>query len=432
MADVTGPLARPPSIAEPRVLVAQLGARRHYLVPVMFHRRGLLEQFITDLYVPGGRRERALRGMSSVIPVGGLRRLAGRSDIGLPSQIVTTFSTFGLEYKLRTTLATRRGRVTEAWLWAGREFGRRVTHLDWGRAQAVYAYSSAALEIFETAKQQGRLCVLDHATAPKRFEDALTARQAARYEGWARNPPRPDALVDEFADRQNRETELADVIICGSTFVKNAVEAESGQGHKAVVVPLGMRSLPTGVSPKPAINGRPLRILFVGDEAIRKGIGDLCRAVELFGTQRCEVRVAGNIDLSDFGRQQASRTADLLGPVPRQEMRRQYEWADVCLLPSVSDTFGLVILEAMSLGVPVITTPNTGGADVIADGENGFIVPVMSPEDIAAKLDTLDAERGLLAEFSRKAIARSSEFNLQRYGDDLIAAVQTAYAQRVN
>jgi glycosyltransferase involved in cell wall biosynthesis len=312
-------------------------------------------------------------------------------------------------------------------MWAGHEFGRRVVQEEWGNAQAVYSFSSTSLEIFEAAKRAGMMCVLDFATAPRRFESALTGQQAARYEGWASRPPGLDASASEYADRQNRESELADVIICASSFVKNAVEAESGQGSKAVVVPLGLRSLPLHVAPKPPVYGRPLRVLFVGDDAIRKGIGDLCRAIDEFGRQRCEVRIVGSVDLSRIGREQASKRAKLVGAVPRQEMRQQYEWADVCVLPSVSDTFGLVVLEAMSFGVPVITTPNTGGADVIVDGENGFIVPIMSPGDIAERLEILDADRVRLAALSQKAITRSGDFSMDRYGTRLIAAVRAAF-----
>lgn len=420
------------SIIAPKVLVAQLGARRHYLVPATFHSRGMLERFVTDLYLSAGWVQRAVRKLSQVIPASGLRRLTGRQDVDLPTSLVTSFAAFGMQYKVRARLATHCGMVTGAWLWAGREFSKRVVQQGWGRADAVYAYSSAALEIFEAAKREGKLCILDYATAPKRFEDALTAQQATRYENWAAKPPCRDGFLDEYADRQNQEAELADVIVCGSSFVKHAIECESGQGHKSVVVPLGLRSLPMGVTPRRPVYGRPLRLLFVGDEAIRKGIGDLCRAVEQFGRQRCEVRVVGNIDLSAFGREQASHTVELLGSVPRKEMRRQYEWADVCLLPSVSDTFGLVVLEAMSYGVPVITTPNTGAADVVEDGKNGFVVPVMSPDHIAQRLEMLDTERDRLSVLSENVIIRSADFSIDRYAQKLVAVVREAFLTRTN
>jgi glycosyltransferase involved in cell wall biosynthesis len=415
-------MANPQSAeARPRVIVAQLGARRHYLVPATFYARGMLVRFYTDFYL-GGPAGRFALNVAEVLG-GPLRRLAGRRDAELPDELVTCFPGFAAWSQIQSRWRKRRREQTHAWLVSGRRFGQRVSARGFEAADAVYAYSSAAEEIFEAARKQGKLCILDHATAPKRFEDALTMQQAERYPGWSVAPPQEDRWVDEYADRQNREAELADLIICGSTFVRNAVEAASGQGHKCEIVPLGLRHLPANPAANRADRDGRLRILFVGDEAIRKGIGDLFEAVRQFGIDRCEARVAGNIDLSEYGRTQVEGTLRLLGSVPRDQMAAQYEWADVCVLPSVSDTFGLVILEALSHGVPVITTPNTGGADVIVEGENGFIVPICDPQAIADRLSVLESDRDLLASMSHAAIERSREYAIDHYTQRLVTVI---------
>lgn len=415
-----------------KVLVAQLGARRHYLVPAALHANGLLERFVTDLYLNGRSVGRLARGLASATGLKALRRLSGRSDSTLPASLVHSYPGFGLEYRLRTKLAgLRSSDPLAAWLWAGPQFAKRTARDGFGEASAVYAYSSAALELFESAKKKGVVCVLDHATAPRSAEHAMTARQAERYPGWGRTMEYDPSLLDAYTQRQRREAELADVILCGSTFVKRTVESEFGiDGSKIAVVPLGLRSLPGNVRvTAPSKNG-PLRVLFVGDEAVRKGIGDLASAVQLLGSERCEVRVAGNLDLTDLGRREVSRVATLLGPVPRNEMADQYRWADLCVLPSVSDTFGLVILEAMAHGVPVITTPNTGGPDVIEDGEHGYIVPIMSPEELRDKLRGVDEQREILAKMARSCLSRSRAFAMERYTSGLVGALKQALGER--
>ncbi len=407
-------------------MVSQLGARRHYLVPATFHAAGMLEHFFTDLYLAGGLSRQLTDRLAQVVPLRAVRRLVGRQDTTLPAELVTAFPWFGLQYKQCARKAKRGGAPTSAWLWGGRVFAQAVADRGFLNANAVYAYSSAALETFEAARCQGVACILDHATAPKLIEDALVAEQDARYRGWSANPPQQDSYAAEYAQRQDEECELANVIVCGSAFVQRIVESTAGRAGKTVVVPLALRTRPSGVEPKQRRAGRPLRILFVGDEAIRKGIGDLWEAIRRWGPHRCEARVIGNIDLSDEGRRIAGATLELCGPIPRTEMPQQYHWADVLVLPSVSDTFGLVILEAMSYGVPVVTTPNTGAADVVEEGGNGFIVPIMDPDAIAACLERLHADRTLLESLSEQALRLVQNFEMDQYARGLVQAVRQA------
>lgn len=107
-------------------------------------------------------------------------------------------------------------------------------------------------------------------------------------------------------------------------------------------------------------------------------------------------------------------------------MRTQWAWADVLVLPSVSETFGLVILEAMAEGVAVVTTTSTCGPDVIRDGVDGFVIPPRDAGSLAAKLDYLAARPDHLADMKIRARERAAEFSLEQYGHRLAAAVKGA------
>ena len=92
--------------------------------------------------------------------------------------------------------------------------------------------------------------------------------------------------------------------------------------------------------------------------------------------------------------------------------------AHVLVLPSLFEGFGLVILEAMAQGTPVITTDHTAGPDVIQNEVDGFIIPIRSATAIAEKLDTLarDPERLMAMKLAakRKAMLWSWEIYRQR------------------
>ena len=102
-----------------------------------------------------------------------------------------------------------------------------------------------------------------------------------------------------------------------------------------------------------------------------------------------------------------------------REMRRH----DVFVFPSLFEGFGLVILEAMSQGIPVITTLHTAGPDVIEEGRSGFIVPIRSAQAIADRLNLLAGDRALLAEMKHAARAAAAALKWSDYRTRLAALV---------
>jgi starch synthase len=98
---------------------------------------------------------------------------------------------------------------------------------------------------------------------------------------------------------------------------------------------------------------------------------------------------------------------------------------DVFVFPSLFEGFGLVLLEAMAMGLPIITTPHTAGPDLISDGVEGFIVPIRSSAAIAERLDLLRREPERRQAMSERARSRSREFTWEQYGRSLAACVSS-------
>ena len=102
------------------------------------------------------------------------------------------------------------------------------------------------LEIFESARKAGLRRILDLATAPRRAEMELVMQQADTYRGWT-TAPGPDPWLAQYDDRQRAEADLADVIICGSSFERDLVDTAWAACEKCVVVPLGLPQFPENV-----------------------------------------------------------------------------------------------------------------------------------------------------------------------------------------
>jgi glycosyltransferase involved in cell wall biosynthesis len=407
-----------------KVLVTQLGARRHYLVPAALERAGVLQRFVTDYYSTN------LTGMMKRLPVKLAVRAGGRNSADLPSKKVASFPVFAVADKFATMLAGGRGHPSRRWMRSGARFARMSSRYLTDETTHVYAFTSAARELFTAARRSGVTCILDHATAPRKHEMGLVYEEHDRHPEWAAQPDR-DPFLEEYEGRQLEEARLAHLVVCNSTFARRVLLGANVGAAKVAVVPLGVRiPEPAALSNNPGNRPGPLRVLFVGAEALRKGVPYLVKALGMLGTRAVQARFVGDLGLSAFGIDQVQRVGEVTGAVPRVDMDSHFHWADVLVLPSISDTFGLVMIEAMARGLPVIASDHTGGPDVIREGLDGFIVPIRDSEAIAAKLDLLKREPRLIADLSRNASEHARKFSHSAYRDRLLQAIGNSSTEK--
>ena len=129
----------------------------------------------------------------------------------------------------------------------------------------------------------------------------------------------------------------------------------------------------------------PLRVLFVGTLQLRKGIPYLLAARRQLRGNGVRIRLVGPSLLAPSVMRELRREMEVVGPVPRSRIGEHYAWADVVVLPTLSEGSANVVYEAMAAGLPVITTANAGS--IIVDGESGVLIPIRDTEALAAVLE---------------------------------------------
>ena len=100
----------------------------------------------------------------------------------------------------------------------------------------------------------------------------------------------------------------------------------------------------------------------------------------------------------------------MVPPQPHELLSTFYRAADVCLVPSRSESFGLVALEAAACGTPVVASAVGGLRTLVDHGRTGFLVEGREPADFAAYAAELLHHPVLAAEMSRRAAARAGEY----------------------
>ncbi len=282
--------------------------------------------------------------------------------------------------------------------------------------RAVYAYDAGALASFREAKRRGMKCIYEHPIIYWRKVREFQEEEAELHPEWA---PTLGALTDseEKLARKDEELSLADLVITASSFSKTSVALAPHLKAPVHVIPYGTNSLGRNSRPKEA--ARALRVLFVGALTQAKGLGYLLEAV---------ARLEGEIEFTLIGRRVSEA-------IPAPAMLDKYRWIpslphdqllaemachDVLVLPSLHEGFGLVLSEAMSAGLVVITTPHTAGPDLITEGADGFLVPIRSADAIEEKLALLAYDRDRLAAMQEAAREKAASSTWENYRQGIV------------
>jgi starch synthase len=405
------------------------GNLNSYAAALAYAEAGMLAEFHTSLVIPSWLRRLSVglgwkkgvwnrrrfpnevRPMLRAHPFPELLRLACRSSARLRSSSVG---------KLYGSLEQAVRRFDLA---VGRAVERR------SGLRAVHAYMDTAEQTFLAARQRGIRTIYELPTPYWRFTRDIVATEAEHQPEWAMTLP----VMEEYSEamqRRDRELQLADFVIVPSELVRDSLNLAPPFQAKVHVVPYGCPEVPSPLSDLPSPTPQPaspLRVLFVGSLNQGKGLAYLAEAMtglEEVATltvigSRTSVEPCAALDrlLS------ASRHRSGLS---HEEVLAEMRQHDVLVLPTLYEGLALVLLEAMACGLTVVTTPHSGLAGLIKDGEEGFLVPIRNATAIHDRLRQLVGDAVRLQSMKQAAQAWSQKHSWRRYREDLRALITSA------
>ena len=406
-----------------KATVAILGARKHYAVPAVLAAHGYLERFYTDWYTFKSGWAGQIRSLLHYLPIKTFRRISTRSNTSLPDQLVKAFPFLGLSYALSLRMNGGEAVRERVYVRYGRKFGEAVGDSGFGGSDLVYGMNTASVELFQNAVQFNVKCVLEQCSAPYSIYDQLLLEEYSLWPNWALDETPHRNL--HLSDREKQEWNLSQLIVCGSQFVLDGLELQGVPREKCIMIPsaVDLNNHPNKVNETRHIHSK-LRVLFLGSISVMKGIQYVYKALRQLENSSIETRAAGGIMVNRQALTKMEEHIQFLGHVPRADVRNLLRWADVLVLPSISEGSALVTYEALASGVPVITTPNSGSP--VQDGVTGFIVPNRNAEAIAERLEQLAQNPELRREMSINARKYAEEhLSWDAYATRLIAALES-------
>ena len=389
-----------------KAIVVHAGSRDHYQLALALNERNLLEKLITDFYSP--------EILQFLFPY-----FKKRYKNGLQSKKVRNSYHIVLNQILQKFVNTHQ----EIFY---RKQDKKLSEIALKYAKEtdsnLFLYSYYAYNAFKECNGENKKILFQvhpHPLTVKRIlqEEIQLVPQAKKSLGDEAEM----VLKGELLEQLVAEPEMADSIVVASSFTKTSL-IENGIDEKIIkVIPYGVDFGNFNTLKRERKNSGNINLIFVGNIIQRKGVSYLLDAMRLLKSKNINLtligRKADRVLLKDYS---DMTNINIKLNISQKELSEELNKSDIFVFPSLIEGFALVILEAMASGLPVITTNNTSGADIIKDGEHGYIVPVRSAESIAEKIESFIKDKkyfemGLNAE--RKAKEYSWEIFRKNISD---------------
>jgi len=281
--------------------------------------------------------------------------------------------------------------------WFGRWAAAGIARERW---DVVHSFSGVSEEILRATSGRAALRMMVRGSAHIRTQARIMEEEELRT-GTRTDRPSPWIIA-----REEREYALADRILVLSRFAWDSFVAEGADPEKLRTVPHGacLEHFRPGVDVVDARrarirSGQPLRVLFVGTLCFRKGMLDMASILRSPGSERFQFRFVGPVS------QEARSLVKSLHPMaefipkqPQHELPSSYAWGDIFAFPTIEDGFAVVLTQAAAAALPILTTTNCCGPDLIRDNQTGWVLPIRSPQAFTERLHWCDSHREELAE----------------------------------
>jgi glycosyltransferase involved in cell wall biosynthesis len=249
-----------------------------------------------------------------------------------------------------------------AWAAFDRWVARQLQHL---RPEMVVGYEMCCAETFKVAKSLGITCVLDAAAFHYALQDEILDEDKYSAKTWAGKRLRL---------RKQIELELADKIICVSELARRSYIDAGADKNRIVVNQVGCDTKKFAAPAGSPRSDAP-KFVFVGIPASRKGFDLLAASYArlLVHYPDAELHVAG--DAAMAVQLVAGKRVLIHGKLSHDQLSKLLAQMDCLVLSSRLESFGMVVVEALAAGVPVIVSDHAGASEAIRENENGWIVP---------------------------------------------------------
>jgi glycosyltransferase involved in cell wall biosynthesis len=333
---------------------------------------------------------------------------------GIPPDKVTSLLPLEIAFRAGSRLRRALSLKMDLDPWFHERFDEAASRRLHPEANLYVGWSGFSERGLRRAREHGAIAILERGSAHIEHQRDLLQEEYARY-GVAGQLPAPDIVSKEL-----REYQSADYISIPSGFVKRTFLDKGFPEDKLLRVPYGVNLAEFRQAPK---QDDTFRVVFVGSMSLRKGVHYLLQAYAELGLRNAELWLIGNLlpEMECFFRRYEGWYR-FFGHLPQSDLSRHLSQGSVFALCSIEEGMAMVQAQAMACGLPLVCTTNTGGEDLIENGQEGFIIPIRNVDALKEKILHFYDHPEECRRMGQRAKKRVSEgLTWDRYGERMCA-----------
>lgn len=285
----------------------------------------------------------------------------------------------------------------------------------------IYAYEDGAATSFEIAKHKNLITFYDLPTLHYKEVRRIQEEESLLYPEFK---SKFSALFEPQwkIDRKEKELNLADKIIVASCATKDSLIKNNLPEEKIKVIPYGV-SLGQVISREQKEKKEYLDLLYVGRLTPSKGVHYLIEVVKRIKSKFIRLHLVGADGYPDnWLNENISPLSDRIfyyGSMPHSQLSKIYKKSDLFVFPSLYEGFGLVVLEAMSHGLPVIATDTGIASELLSNDKLGSVFPIRNMDLLEQKILYYYQNKNDLLNIGLRAQEKVRDYSWEKYRNDL-------------
>ena len=371
-----------------KVIVAHPSKQHSLHTAMAIESKNMLHSYITTIYQKKGT---IISLFIHIIPSKYRKKVSSHYCEDLPIDKIIVIDEFlSLLYLFISRIKGLRYLSKWLYLYLVNSFGVKVAdYAIKNNVDAVIMYDETSVSCFKILKEKAPKIkrILDVSTVNRLFVKRIYEEDMLKYHH--------DLLRKRFSflwKKKNikyyhEEIELTDFFIFPSNFVMNSYKYSNSKMKNYKIIPYGVDATLFKGKSVFKYDYEKIKLIFVGQISLYKGLHHLLSVISQIDSNKVELSLVGPIvDYALYVKYRSYKHIHFEGFVPFAQLQEYYHNADVFVFPTLGEGFGLVVLEALSCGLPVICSQNAGGNDCIKDGYNGFVYNPLNEEELRYKI----------------------------------------------